>query len=114
MSWLFAPFAVFLGVVLTTQVATNALLGSALGNNYIPAAVNMAIGLDRHGGPDMVADPGMAVPRNGTRCAVVCLACRRLDGNDLPHRKHSSCPAPRRRRVDRPRRRRAAHFLGSA
>lgn len=45
MSWLFAPFAVFLGVVLTTQVATNALLGSALGNNYIPAAVNMAIGL---------------------------------------------------------------------
>jgi len=41
----FAPFAVLLGVVLTTQVATNALLGRALGNNYIPAAVNMAIGL---------------------------------------------------------------------
>lgn len=45
MSWLFAPFAVLLGVVLTTQVATNALLGKALGNDYIPAAVNMAIGL---------------------------------------------------------------------
>jgi transporter family-2 protein len=45
MSWLFAPFAVFLGVVLTTQVATNAQLGRALGNDYMPAAVNMAIGL---------------------------------------------------------------------
>jgi bacterial/archaeal transporter family-2 protein len=45
MSWLFAPFAALLGVVLTTQVATNALLGNALGNDYIPAAVNMAIGL---------------------------------------------------------------------
>jgi transporter family-2 protein len=45
MSWLFAPFAALLGVVLTTQVATNALLGKALGNDYIPAAVNMAIGL---------------------------------------------------------------------
>lgn len=44
MSWLFAPFAVLLGVVLTTQVATNALLGKSLGNDYIPAAVNMAIG----------------------------------------------------------------------
>jgi transporter family-2 protein len=45
MGWLFAPFAVLLGVVLTTQVATNAQLGKALGNDYIPAAVNMAIGL---------------------------------------------------------------------
>jgi transporter family-2 protein len=45
MNWLFAPFAVLLGVVLTTQVATNAQLGKALGNEYIPAAVNMAIGL---------------------------------------------------------------------
>jgi transporter family-2 protein len=45
MSWLFAPFAVLLGVVLTTQVATNSLLGKALNNDYIPAAVNMAIGL---------------------------------------------------------------------
>jgi hypothetical protein len=46
MSWLLAPFAVLLGIVLTTQVATNTLLGRALGNDYIPAAVNMAIGLD--------------------------------------------------------------------
>jgi transporter family-2 protein len=45
MSWLLAPFAFLLGVVLTTQVATNAQLGKALGNEYIPAAVNMAIGL---------------------------------------------------------------------
>lgn len=45
MSWLFAPFAVLLGVVLTTQVATNTMLGRALDNNYIPAAVNMVIGL---------------------------------------------------------------------
>jgi len=45
MNWLFAPFAALLGVVLTTQVATNAQLGKALGNNYIPAAVNMVIGL---------------------------------------------------------------------
>ena len=45
MGWLFAPFALLLGVVLTTQVATNALLGKELGNEYIPAAVNMAIGL---------------------------------------------------------------------
>ena len=45
MNWLFAPFAVLLGVVLTTQVATNTQLGKALGNPYIPAAVNMIIGL---------------------------------------------------------------------
>ena len=45
MSWLFAPFAVLLGVVLTTQVATNTMLAKALGNDYIPAAVNMVIGL---------------------------------------------------------------------
>jgi bacterial/archaeal transporter family-2 protein len=44
MSWLFAPFAALLGAVLTTQVATNALLGKALGNPYIPATVNMVIG----------------------------------------------------------------------
>jgi bacterial/archaeal transporter family-2 protein len=44
-SWLLAPFAVLLGVVLTTQVATNAQLGKALGNDYMPAAVNMVIGL---------------------------------------------------------------------
>jgi transporter family-2 protein len=45
MSWLLAPFAALLGVVLTIQVATNAQLGKALGNDYIPAAVNMVIGL---------------------------------------------------------------------
>ena len=45
MSWLLAPFALLLGVVLTMQVATNAQLGKALGNDYIPTAVNMAIGL---------------------------------------------------------------------
>lgn len=44
MSFLFAPLAVLLGVVLTTQVATNAQLGKALGNPYIPATVNMVIG----------------------------------------------------------------------
>lgn len=45
MSWLLAPLALLLGVVLTTQVATNAQLGKALGNPYIPATVNMAFGL---------------------------------------------------------------------
>jgi transporter family-2 protein len=45
MSWLLAPFAVLLGAVLTTQVATNAQLGKALGNPYIPATANMAFGL---------------------------------------------------------------------
>src|SRR5256885_11903202 len=44
MSWLFAPFAALLGVVLTTQVATNTQLGKALGNPYVPATVNMIIG----------------------------------------------------------------------
>ena len=45
MNWLLAPFAVLLGAVLTTQVATNAQLGKVLGNSYIPAAANMAVGL---------------------------------------------------------------------
>jgi bacterial/archaeal transporter family-2 protein len=45
MSWLLAPLAVLLGAVLTTQVATNTQLGKALGNPYIPATVNMAVGL---------------------------------------------------------------------
>lgn len=45
MSWFLAPIAVALGVVLTTQVATNTQLGKALGNFYIPATVNMAVGL---------------------------------------------------------------------
>ncbi len=45
MSWLLAPLAVLLGAVLTSQVATNAQLGKALDNPYIPATVNMAFGL---------------------------------------------------------------------
>ena len=45
MSYLLAPIAILLGVVLTTQVATNTQLGKALDNNFIPASVNMAIGL---------------------------------------------------------------------
>ena len=45
MSWFLAPLAVALGVVLTTQVATNTQLGKALDNLYVPATVNMAIGL---------------------------------------------------------------------
>jgi transporter family-2 protein len=45
MNWLLAPLAVLLGAILTTQVATNAQLGKALGNPYIPATVNMAFGL---------------------------------------------------------------------
>jgi bacterial/archaeal transporter family-2 protein len=45
MNWLLAPFAILLGAVLTAQVATNAQLGKALGNPYIPATVNMAVGL---------------------------------------------------------------------
>lgn len=45
MSWLLAPLAVLLGAVLTTQVATNAQLGKALDDPYIPATVNMAVGL---------------------------------------------------------------------
>jgi transporter family-2 protein len=45
MSWLLAPLAVLLGAVLTAQVATNAQLGKATDNPYIPATVNMAFGL---------------------------------------------------------------------
>jgi len=45
MSWLLSPLAILLGAALTTQVATNTQLGKALGNAYIPAAVNMASGL---------------------------------------------------------------------
>jgi bacterial/archaeal transporter family-2 protein len=45
MAWLFAPFAFLMGIVLTTQVATNTQLGKALDNSYIPAMVNMVIGL---------------------------------------------------------------------
>ena len=37
--------ALLLGVVLTTQVATNKQLGEALHNLYVPAVANMMIGL---------------------------------------------------------------------
>jgi transporter family-2 protein len=39
------PLALLLGAVLTTQVATNKQLGDHLHNFYIPAVVNMIIGL---------------------------------------------------------------------
>ena len=45
MNWLAAPAALLLGVVLTTQVATNKQLGQHLRNLYIPAVVNMVIGI---------------------------------------------------------------------
>lgn len=45
MSWLLAPIAIVLGVLLTTQVATNTQLGKALGNLFIPASVGMTVGL---------------------------------------------------------------------
>ena len=42
---LLAPFALLCGIVLTTQIATNKQLGEHLQNLYVPAAVNMVIGL---------------------------------------------------------------------
>lgn len=45
MSWLLSPLAFVLGVVLATQIATNKQLGEALGNLYIPAAMNMMVGV---------------------------------------------------------------------
>lgn len=45
MNWLFYGPALMLGVVLTTQVATNKQLGDHLHNAYIPAVANMVIGL---------------------------------------------------------------------
>lgn len=45
MSWLLSPIALLLGVVLATQIATNKQLGESLQNFYIPAAMNMGIGL---------------------------------------------------------------------
>ena len=45
MSYLLAPFALLLGVVLATQVATNTELGKALDNPYIPAVMNMMVGV---------------------------------------------------------------------
>ncbi len=45
MSLLFGFFALLCGVVLTAQIGSNALLGKLLGDSYIPAAVNMLIGV---------------------------------------------------------------------
>ncbi|MBA2409997.1 MAG: DMT family transporter [Gammaproteobacteria bacterium] len=44
MSWLLAPLAMLCGVFVTTQIASNTLLGESLGNLYLPAAVNMLVG----------------------------------------------------------------------
>jgi transporter family-2 protein len=40
-----ALLALGCGVILTTQVGGNALLGRSLNNPYIPAAVNMVVGI---------------------------------------------------------------------
>src|ERR1700734_1489238 len=45
MSFLLGFLALLCGVVLTSQIGSNALLGKLLGNAYIPAAVNMLIGV---------------------------------------------------------------------
>ncbi len=41
MSFLFGLFALLCGAVLTSQLASNALLGKLLGDSYVPAAVNI-------------------------------------------------------------------------
>ena len=45
MNWLAAGAALLMGVVLTTQVATNKQLGEHLHNPYLPAVANMLIGI---------------------------------------------------------------------
>ncbi len=45
MNVLFGFLAMLCGVILTTQVGNNTLLGKILNNQYIPAAVNMMVGL---------------------------------------------------------------------
>src|ERR1700683_4498446 len=45
MSLLLGFLALLCGVVLTSEIGSNALLGKLLGNSYIPAAVNMLIGV---------------------------------------------------------------------
>jgi transporter family-2 protein len=45
MSLLYGLFALLCGAVLTAQVGSNALLGKLLGDSYVPAAVNMLIGI---------------------------------------------------------------------
>jgi len=45
MSVFFGFLALLCGVVLTSQIASNALLGKLLNDAYVPAAVNMLIGI---------------------------------------------------------------------
>ena len=45
MNLLLGFLALLCGLVLTSQIGSNALLGKLLGNPYIPAAVNMLIGV---------------------------------------------------------------------
>lgn len=45
MNFLLSLLALLCGVVLTSQIGSNALLGKLLGDSYIPAAVNMLIGI---------------------------------------------------------------------
>lgn len=45
MSFIYGLCALLCGAVLTAQIGSNALLGKLLGDSYLPAAVNMIIGL---------------------------------------------------------------------
>jgi transporter family-2 protein len=45
MNFLLGFLALLCGLVLTSQIGSNALLGKLLGNPYIPAAANMLIGV---------------------------------------------------------------------
>jgi transporter family-2 protein len=69
MSLLDGFLALLCGVVLTAQIGSNALLGKLLGDSYIPAAVNMVIGIVTTGAlllivhkPLPAADTAAAVP----------------------------------------------------
>jgi|SRR6185437_367991 len=44
MNIVLAAVALGLGVLLTTQVGSNTMLGKSLANPYIPAVINMAVG----------------------------------------------------------------------
>ena len=45
MYFVFALLALVCGVVLTTQIGSNALLGKSLNDPYIPAAASMVVGI---------------------------------------------------------------------
>lgn len=45
MSLLFGLLALLCGAILTSQIGSNVLLGKLLGDSYVPAAVNMLIGV---------------------------------------------------------------------